>query len=53
MARMTRSGLLIVAVTHSAKRVGTSSKVRIQPTMALPMITSMTTPVAMPDSIRL
>ena len=53
MARMTRSGLLIVAVTHSAKRVGTSSNVRIQPTIALPMMTSMMTPVATPDSIRL
>jgi hypothetical protein len=50
---MTRSGLLIVAITHSANRVGTWSKVRIQPTIALPMMTSMTTPVAMPDSMRL
>ena len=40
----------MVAVTHSAKRVGTWSKVSSQPTTALPMITSMTTPVAMPAS---
>ena len=31
MARITSEGSLIVAVTHSAKRVGTWSKVRIQP----------------------
>ena len=51
IAMMIRTGSCSVVDTHSANRIGTWSKVRIQPTAALPMITSMTMPVATPASI--